>query len=363
VKPELTIDLAYEALQGFFREKPLVVFGTGPSCALDRRFGMNALQAHLLTAVPKEKLTKNQQDQWPSVARALDSGRDLETAMNEVTDLALVSQITRITADFVGGVDQEHSWKILKGQEEWPAGKLFEKLVSGLPETDRALHVVTPNYDLLAEYAWERLKIPYINGFVGGVCRHLRWEQSIRQLLHPQRTVTGRRMHLVSKPLKHIRLHKVHGSLNTFLIQNEIVENNAWLWAPNPPVERFMITPGMSKYEKIAKRREVLLAPADRAIRSERQFLFIGYGFNDDHLEVQIRQKLRMDKCPGLIITRDLNARIQDLSTHADNLWVVCKRGDAPGSQIFNNQYRAWLPLPDKDLWDIQTFATELLGG
>jgi hypothetical protein len=40
---ELDEGKAIEVLRYFFRAKPFVFFGTGMSCALDRRFGMPAL--------------------------------------------------------------------------------------------------------------------------------------------------------------------------------------------------------------------------------------------------------------------------------------------------------------------------------
>ncbi|WP_169717699.1 hypothetical protein SPSIL_045390 [Sporomusa silvacetica DSM 10669] len=41
---ELTKKVAYSELQAFFNQKPLVLFGTGTSCAVDGRFGMTALK-------------------------------------------------------------------------------------------------------------------------------------------------------------------------------------------------------------------------------------------------------------------------------------------------------------------------------
>ena len=43
-KPKLTQEIAYKALQGFFDNKPFIVFGTGTSCTVDYGFGMGALE-------------------------------------------------------------------------------------------------------------------------------------------------------------------------------------------------------------------------------------------------------------------------------------------------------------------------------
>ena len=75
--------------------------------------------------------------------------------MQEVKDKIVV-----ITGDFVSSLDYEYSQKIQNGDKRWPASSLFKKLVNGLPGTDRELHVATPNYDMLAEYAFTHAGIP-----------------------------------------------------------------------------------------------------------------------------------------------------------------------------------------------------------
>ena len=93
MKPVLTKEIAFQALQNFFIEnpKPMVIFGTGISCELDPAFGMQALQKHLTEQVPircDAKLTK----EWDTVIGALNSGIDLENAMNAVkTDILIDS--------------------------------------------------------------------------------------------------------------------------------------------------------------------------------------------------------------------------------------------------------------------------------
>ena len=179
---ELTKEIAYKKFQKYFQDKPFVLFGTGMSCAVDDRFGMTSLKERLLDKLAKEKLNPTQQNEWNNVIRSLNSEENFESAMNRVNDDGLINKIVVITGDFVASLDYEHSQKILNGNKNWPASTLFKKLVDKLPGTDRELHVATPNYDMLAEYAFEKSGIPYINGFYGGVVRHLDWEQSRRSI-------------------------------------------------------------------------------------------------------------------------------------------------------------------------------------
>jgi len=360
----LSKEIAIKALADFCREKSFVLFGTGTSCSVDVEFGMGALKDHLLKEVPGIPLSPTQQTQWDSVVKALASDNDLESAMNLVTDDALTNFIVEFTGKFVAALDKKYSVQISSGEVRWPASRLIERLVVGLSETDRKLHVATPNYDLLAEYAFEKAGIPYTTGYVGGVNRQVDWKQAEQSMKYAEGTVP--RGKPLIKDKKHVRFYKVHGSLNTFKVNNTSVENNSWMYDVPHGVERLMVTPGTSKFKKLHENRLDLLCQFDQALAEHEAFLFIGFGFNDSQLSNStIRQKLVDQKCHGLIITRDTNSRIDKLMRESDNLWVVCKHQDHgnEGTRIFNNRYSDWLHLEDKMLWDFEVFATDILGG
>lgn len=366
MKAPLTKEIAYKALQDFFQKKPFVLFGTGTSCAVDLRFGMPALQKHLEDTILKLSFSPEQKAEWNAVLTALNKGADFETSMNAVKDNQLLKDIIASTAQLMSNVDKQHAADILTGNTRWPAIGLIEKLVNGLPETDRTLHIATPNYDLLAEYSFSHARIPYVTGFWNGINRKLNWAQAEREVTYAERAFSGRKMCIVTRLKKHIRLYKVHGSLNVFSTKGEIVENNAWVYDPPNCAERIMITPGTSKYEQLHQHRYELLGEFDRAVQCHNAFLFLGYGFNDNQLNNNaIIRKLKDQGCQGLIITRDCNSRIKRLLSECINLWIVCKQ-DITGkedTQIFNSAYADWLPLNGVKLWRTETFSKEILGG
>jgi len=361
----LTEDIAVEALRNFFREKPFLFFGSGMSCALDTRFGMLALKDALVSGIQHYNLTDVQKIEWDEVELALRTGSDLESALNVVNDQDLLKIVTEITGSFVATTDREFACLIAQGKAEWPATRLLKKLVDTLPEGDRILHALTPNYDMLFEYACDYAGIPYANGFSGGVERRADWNAVDCSLRSRERVNYGRKYQVVCKHKKHVRIYKVHGSLNYFFHRNGVVENNAWMWNPPNFTERVMITPGLSKYQTLQRYRQELLQSADAAIEKATHFLFLGYSFNDNHLEEYIKRKLITQRCNGLIVTRDSNPRIGALLSEANNLWLVCKSEDTNSEEarIFNRQYSDWLRLPAKRLWDICEFTTQILGG
>ncbi len=365
MKPSLTEDIAVEELRNFFREKPFLFFGTGMSCALDSRFGMCALKDALVSEIQNCALNKAQQIEWNAVESALGSGIDLENALNSVNDPDLLKTLTEITGSFISGIDQELSYRIAQGAVAWPAVQLLKKLVDTLPEGDRILHVLTPNYDMLCEYACDYEGIPYTNGFSGCVQRRTDWSAVDCSLRTLEKVTYGRKTRTICKHRKHLRIYKVHGSLNYFFHRNTVIENNAWMWMPPSFATRVMITPGLSKYQTLQRYRQELLQSADAVINKATHFLFLGYGFNDNHIEEYITRKLITQSCHGLIVTRDLNPRIQSLLDQSDNLWLVCKAEGTTveGTHVYNRRYAAPLILSGKHLWDIREFTNRILGG
>ncbi len=360
--PVLTRERAFEELKRFFDDKPLLWFGTGPSCAVDRDFGMGALAAELRRRLDTGKLglTDDGQRQWEEVRRRLEEKKDLETSMAEVEDPRLVEAVEAATGDFVADVDQRRI-----GQLDWPLLPLLRRLVETY-EQDRTLHVVTPNYDLLLEHACDDARLPYATGFVGGVMRHWDPSRAMRGMWRPETIVIRGRQHRTSVPVKHIRLHKMHGSLNWFEHDGAVVETDAWLYSRPDGKRRLVVTPGLGKFERTMHDREVLLSPADRAIEAASSFLFVGYGFADAHLDRarSLRTKLVEQGCPTLVVTRDASHGLLELAEKAPNLWVVC-RVDEQGcddTRIRHPSFADWLPLPGEKWWDILEFTRKVLG-
>lgn len=360
---ELTREKACKAFEDFFREKPFVFFGSGMSCAVDSRFGMCALRDVLLREMADLTKIGVQLDEWRKAEEALQRGSDLESALDHVSDVSLLRAVTKITGEFIAKADRECAFQIAHGELEWPATRLIKRIVDTLPEGDRILHALTPNYDMLFEYACDSVDIPYSTGFCGGVERKMDWHSVDRSMLLPEKNCHRGKMRPTYKHRKHVRLYKVHGSLNFFFHRERLIEHNAWLWCPPTYAQRVMITPGLSKYETLQLHRQELLKFADAAIERENRFLFLGYGFNDKHLEEYIRRKLIAQGCMGLVITRKASSNLSELLKNARNLWAVSECSEKQGTSVFNHNYEQRLDLPGEALWNVDEFTKKILGG
>lgn len=366
-KPVLTEEIAYEALQNFFanNNKLLVLFGTGTSCAIDTDFGMEPLFKKLSDEIPKQTSDKNMISEWKSVEANFLSTKDFESAMNAIKNDALLELIVQETFKHVKEVDQKACNSIFNEDKTWTAIYLLKQIVDNLPPGYPVLHVATPNYDMVAEYAFSVANIPYITGFWGGIVKKIDWTQASRTITFPEKTIVRRKQQSITGRKKHIRLYKVHGSLNTFLMDDKIVECD--LWKDNTPdfVKPMIITPGESKYKRIHNFRSDLLKEFDDAVNNLNAFLFLGFGFNDTQLiNSKIKPKLKEQK-PALIITRDLNKNIEELLNVSENCWIVCKHQDSTNeyTRIYNSKFDNWLYINDRQLWNFKTFTTVILGG
>jgi hypothetical protein len=358
----LTKEVAYEALVDFFKEeqKPFVLFATGVSCALDINFGMPALENHLASSLVDLKGV--QKTQWNSVLQQLKAKTcDFEEAMDQIQDGELVTRIVNLTAKFVRSIDRKYESSILCGETKWPAQKLLKSIFNA-QSIGQGLHVATPNYDLLAEYAFTQLDIPFITGFVGGYCRKLDWKKSKRGITARYNKRVGQTHKSSFQIDKHICLYKPHGSLNTFKLNHSVVECDAWCESPPHGISRFMVTPGSSKFEKLHEDSSSLDMYRS-AVNSHDAFLFLGFGFNDKHLVNSVFcEKLKVQHNAALVITRDSNPQLMGWAKESPNMWVVCKQDDNEFTRIYNSKFDNWLHLDNEQLWDFSQFAEQILG-
>lgn len=367
----MTVDLAYAELQNIPREKVLLVVGTGASMALDRRFGMEALSDELLKKVGKlVKINGEAENQWKKVEAKLKNGIDLENALKHTNDEFLKKMIVQIAGNFVAKLDKESKNKILEEDKDLPLGLFLQKLVDRLPEYNSVLDIVTPNYDLLIEHTCDKLKIPYITGFWGGITKHENWEEAERQMAYNTYIPRGRKKIKVERKKKHIRLYKVHGSLNWFNKGEEKFEDNSLAYdelKDSSPIERLIITPGDSKYQKAFRETFDPIAKANDAVKGGGAFIFIGYGFNDDHIQKKIKEEITANKKTGIIITKELTANAEILLEQSDNLWAVYHDSKKHGKEnenntlIYNKTYKSPLKI-NRALWKIDHFTREVLG-
>jgi hypothetical protein len=134
------------------------------------------------------------------------------------------------------------------------------------------IEIFNVNYDLVDETAFERLRVPYFDGFVG----------ALEARFHTDLVEARGGTDAEALPSFFVRLWKLHGSVNWQWKNGEIVR----LGQPVSSGQPAAIYPSETKYEE--SRRMPFVVLHDRFRRAlnepETMMLISGYSFCDDHL-------------------------------------------------------------------------------
>ena len=256
------------------------------------------LAAHLKATIPS-KLISRADPGWQQVVDALDSGDHLEAAMGKsILQPSTVEEIVAATAALISSKELEVFNQVLLGRRVLP----FTVFAKHLFKAARKYHLITPNYDRLIELATEAAQVGVDSRFVG--CLHGYSDPKRSADAHRESYFQGK--YSLFRPCRCLCVYKPHGSMDWYDVGGTIVKCPVNIG--KPPI---IITPGASKYrESFRWAFDDQRAAGNRVAKAAKRFLFIGYGFNDDHLEEYLCPGLRLTK-PSVIIAKDLSANAQ----------------------------------------------------
>jgi len=363
---KLDIETAYSTIRSILNKKVLIVVGTGTSMAADPKFGMAALAEELRRKMPDVVSSdKELESLWYEINDKI-KNTGLEKALDGIDNEDLRSAIIKIAGGFVARIDAEYKKKCLSADSyDFPMEKFLLKLFSSLSVVNPSLNVITPNYDLLIEHICDKNKFLYSTGFTGGIIKYYDWNVAEKELYFTKYVSgTKKKPKKVERIKKHIKLHKVHGSLNWFWQNQQIIEDNSFAYDREHTLKRAIIPPGDAKIPEAFMNYRDFFARADNAIASDDAYIFVGYGFNDIHIEKEIDRHLKINAKYGVIITKDLSDKAKKLINTAENLWAVFQDPDnGANTLIKNKKYNNHLIIENSDLWKIDEFTDIILGG
>lgn len=344
----------------------LLFFGSGTSCALDKRLGMPKLREHLLDTLPADA------PGWPDVRSRLEAGQDLEQSLRGLALPARTHSLIREeVGDYVAAIDGKLRDDVLTGRKRWAGEPLLNALGQRLPPVNPRLTIVTSNYDMLIEYSCARSGLRYTSGHVGEVIRTWNWQQAQDDLTKPAGAGQTGKPGRARQALPRVELYKVHGSINRFLDRKTSHSLECDVWAEGAPdgFDRLVAAPGEHKLDSYADNMGVPYL-AREAEAKAMAFLMIGYGFNDPHLHGFMCERVRQHGGALLVLTHELgDDRIAELRALGKRVWVLTAGKDASGSTEDEHTLvhcPLWgppMPVEDERLWSCDCFAKTILEG
>lgn len=350
------LDDGLTELQHFMRKRPLIIVGTGLSISMGLP-GMGELLDHLKANIPLLcELDTGLTNEWERCVSLIQQyGFEEGLGKMTVSD-SLLRHIVDETAKLVGTRDHE-LLRRLPGYlvSDFPFARIVDHLFKSLPPDNPNLHVITPNYDHLVEYACDLIGIECATGFHGSIMK--RFQQSyLKEDTYKRYLLAEKRPKPEHRRVAKVRLLKPHGSLNWQRVGDHIFES----FEPLPQSSRVIITPGHTKYKNsltdtvMNYHREI----ANECIANAESVLVIGYGFNDSHLQTVLCDRLKMGM-PCLIVTRSLSDNGMNLIRSFHQIIALeAAPGHARTRWHFNGEEGIW----EEPMWSLDHFVKRVIG-
>ena len=229
-----------------------------------------------------------EQDDREQLSRQL-QGRNLEQALSRIRQFATLlegdSQLEGLTREAAVDLDRKVCQAIVAEVSTDTANlEPVRQLASWASRADYhwPLEVFTVNYDLLVETAFECMRLPYFDGFVGNLRGRFHTDLVEGTPEDPERWLLR----------SFVRLWKLHGSVNwawDTATETEIVR----LGSPVSSASAAAIYPSDAKYDE--SRRMPFMVLQDRLRRAlaqpETLTLVAGYSFGDEHLNEMLSMR------------------------------------------------------------------------
>jgi hypothetical protein len=264
---------------------------------------MRELSQHLLQRMEDSLIQADDECKraWADIATRLENNDGLEEALNLIIHpRSLTTIISSEIALCMLSKEKAAISELLNSIEIPAMGRLFRHILSNNTRAE----VVTTNYDRLIEMSAACAEVRVDTMFYGHTIGRIDSELSKQELLEAI-TRPGQPGKVQTRVRPHVRLSKPHGSLDWYNWRSSSVRSDIPL-----DNNRQIITPGNAKYrtgyEDLFQQHRTR---AINAIKDAKAFLMIGYGFNDDHLEEQMKHIF--PTVPAVVLARKLtpNAR------------------------------------------------------
>lgn len=336
-------DQMQSLIQDCLKKLPVIVLGSGASVPHGIP-GMWPLGQHLSTStLPSDCAGQADIEGWSEFLKKI-SIQDLESALTGVTVTEpVLRHIIKTTWNFLNAADFQVFEKVLAERNSLPLTQLFQYLFRS---TAQELHVVTPNYDRIAEYAAEAAGFCAYAGFNFGIFGD-------RASNPPPRISVGKRQ------IRTVNVWKVHGSFGWFTDDRGGILSLPPLQSIPAGLTPVIVTPGTEKYRRTHEEPfRSSMHNADDAMQKANSFLCIGYGFNDPHLQHLLVQRCSAPDVPLVLITKTVSDTAREFLKSGKCVRYAALEESSGGVRLFSNELPDGIEIPGDPFWQLQHFLT-----
>ena len=279
---------------------------------------------------------------WMGVRLALGHGDHLEAALEDkILPASLLSKIVSLTWNCVNDKDMQ----LLEAAARDGDFELGRLLASMLSSTHNEVHVVTTNYDRVAEFACNSKNVLFQTGFAPGYIQT--WESTGRV-----KFVNG------TKAANVVKIWKIHGSLDWFRTSDDRTIGLPVFELPSKDhYTPLIVTPGSNKYEKTYEDPfRTTITGADTALKAASAFLCVGFGFRDQHIHPKLIERCRERNVPTVVLAQTLTEEAKDfLKNKAGTNYLGIELSGA-GSRVYSRTCPEGIDVTTPDLWSLDGF-------
>lgn len=330
-----------ELAQACLRQTPTVVLGSGASVPYGIS-GMPALARHLQgTRLPANCAAEADATCWARFTERVQSS-DLETALMEVqVSPPVLSHIVQATWRYLNAEDLAVFTRVVADRQCLALTRLFEHFFRS---TASEVHVVTPNYDRIAEYAAEAGGFTPYTGFGYG-------------LIGARGGQPPPRVHIGNRIARTVNVWKVHGSFSWFVDALGVAVSLPPMSQPPDGFEPAIVTPGIEKFRRTHDEPfRTVMHLADDAMRSARAFLCVGFGFNDPHLQTLLAERCGRPEVPLVLLTKQISDPAHALFASGRCRSYLALEEHEGGTRAYCNEAPEGTEFPSRHLWSLDGF-------
>jgi len=284
---------------------------------------------------------------WEEVRVALENGDHIENALEgKILPDNLLAKIVNLVWQCVNEKDMTLLNTAASNDRVFPLGQLLSGIFRS---TQNEIHIVTTNYDRVAEYACNSEDILFQTGFAPGYVQ--KWEGT-SQVKFSHGT----------KESRVVKIWKVHGSLDWFQTTNEKIIGLPIFSLPPDDYQPLIVTPGPNKFQKTYKDPfRTIISGADEALKSASAFLCVGFGFRDQHIHPKIIERCKEKNVPIVVLARTLTEEAKDFLKNKSGSKYMGIESANEDSKVYLPEAPDGIEMSDADLWSLSGFNSLVL--